>query len=126
MRSVARGEKGQAAVELALLLPLIVLILLLIAQIGLVVEHQILVVHAAREGAREAAVNSSAKSIESIVRRRVVLDDNRLRVVIKRSKVVGGDANVQVFYSDPTNVPLVGKLIPDVKLASEVTTRVEP
>jgi Flp pilus assembly protein TadG len=44
-------------VELALVLPLVLLLLLGVVQVGLVVRDQILVVHAAREAAREAAVD---------------------------------------------------------------------
>jgi len=57
-----RGKevKGQASVELALVLPLVVVLLLVVVQVGLVVRDQILVVHAAREAAREAAVDTSA------------------------------------------------------------------
>ena len=52
-----RGDEGQAAVELALVLPLVVALLLAVVQVGLIVRDQVLVVHAAREAAREAAVD---------------------------------------------------------------------
>ena len=55
-----RGDGGQASVELALVLPLVVLLLLAVVQLGLLVRDQILVVHAAREAAREAAVDPAA------------------------------------------------------------------
>src|SRR4029078_2878808 len=43
--------RGQATVELALVLPLVVFALLAILQVGLVVRDQVAVVHAAREAA---------------------------------------------------------------------------
>ena len=43
--------------ELALVLPLVVALLLAVVQVGLIVRDQVLVVHAAREAAREAAVD---------------------------------------------------------------------
>ena len=49
--------------ELALALPLIALLLLAIVQVGLVVRDQVLLTHAAREAAREAAVNPSADAV---------------------------------------------------------------
>ena len=52
----ARGQRGQAAVELALVLPLVALVLLAVVQVGLIVRDEVLVLHAAREGARAAAV----------------------------------------------------------------------
>ena len=52
-----RGDRGQAMVETALVLPLVVLFLLAVVQVGLVVRAQVLVTHAAREAARAAAVD---------------------------------------------------------------------
>ena len=47
-----REDGGQAAVELALVLPMVCTLLLAVVQVALVVHAQLLVVHAAREGAR--------------------------------------------------------------------------
>ena len=47
-------DAGQAAVEVALVLPFLALVLLLVVQTALVVRDQVLVVHAAREAARAA------------------------------------------------------------------------
>ena len=51
------GEGGQSTVELVLLIPVVVLALLLVLQVALVARAQVLVVDAAREGARAAAVD---------------------------------------------------------------------
>jgi hypothetical protein len=51
------GDHGQSTVEFALILPLVVLVVLFIVQAGFVVRDQVLVSHAAREGARAAAVD---------------------------------------------------------------------
>ena len=56
MRQRLRGSRGQATVELALTFPLVVLLLLMVVQLGLVIHAQLLAIHAAREGARAAAV----------------------------------------------------------------------
>ena len=50
-------ERGQATVEFALVLPLILFGLMAILQVGLVVRDQVAVVHAAREAARAASVD---------------------------------------------------------------------
>src|SRR5207247_8954779 len=60
-RATTRDD-GQAAVELALVLPLVALLLLVLVQVGLVVRDQVLVVHAAREAAREAAVDAAPEA----------------------------------------------------------------
>ena len=57
---IARGsreEEGQATVELALLLPVVVVLLLAVLQLGLVARDVVLVAHAAREASRVAAVD---------------------------------------------------------------------
>ena len=55
--NTARRQGGQATVEFAFLLPLIVLAALAVIQVGLVVRDQMGVVHAAREAVRAASVN---------------------------------------------------------------------
>ena len=120
-----KNDKGQAAVELALLLPVIVLFLLLLIQVGFVVEHQILVVHAAREAARQGAVDASAKDIEQVARSRVALDSSHLHITVQRDNKVGGQVHATVNYNDPTNVAMIGKLLPDIDLSATVSMRVE-
>ena len=51
-----REERGQAIVEFALILPILVFLLVALVQFGLVVEAGTTVADAAREGARSAAV----------------------------------------------------------------------
>lgn len=55
--AITGGEAGQAAVELALVLPLMVLILLIIVDFGRVFTTYVAVANAAREGARYCALH---------------------------------------------------------------------
>ena len=48
-------ERGSAVVEFALVLPLVLVVLLGIVEVAVVARSEIQLVHAAREGAREAA-----------------------------------------------------------------------
>lgn len=57
-----RAERGQATVEFALILPLLVLCVAGIVWVGNIVTLQVRVEHAAREGARAAAVEPGAAS----------------------------------------------------------------
>ncbi|MGI9032070.1 MAG: TadE/TadG family type IV pilus assembly protein, partial [Ilumatobacteraceae bacterium] len=57
-RARARGAGGQAAVELALVLPVVVVFLLGLLQVALVARDQLAVELAAREGARAALVSA--------------------------------------------------------------------
>lgn len=64
-----KNETGQAVVELAITLPLLIVILCGIIDYGWIITNQNAVDHSAREGARFAIVNSSgsgaAQAIES-------------------------------------------------------------
>jgi len=57
-----RDDRGQATVELALVLPILVLLLAGIVWVGQLMATQVQLEHAAREGARAAAVEPAAAS----------------------------------------------------------------
>jgi Flp pilus assembly protein TadG len=121
-----RGDRGQATVELALVLPLVAALLLVLLQVGLVVRDRVLVTHAAREAARAAAVADHDRSIaaERGAVRSSDLTAEHLHVTT--SPVDGGDAvEVHVVYRSTTEVPLVGLLVPDLDLEADATMRVE-
>jgi Flp pilus assembly protein TadG len=118
-------ERGQAAVEVALVLPLLVSLALVLVQVGLVVRDQVLLVHAAREAAREAAVSPTTTDIGRAARGATALRETRLTVRVGDRGPPGGTVTVEVRYRSPTDVPLVGALIGDVRLTSRATMRVE-
>ncbi|TDL41385.1 TadE/TadG family type IV pilus assembly protein [Arthrobacter nitrophenolicus] len=57
-------EKGAVAVEMAILLPLLLLILMGIMEFGRVFNVQISLTHAAREGARHAAIHHHKSTLD--------------------------------------------------------------
>lgn len=120
-----RSQRGQATIELALVLPVIVLFALIVLQVGLVATDQLLVQHAAREGARAAAVDPTLDAAST-----AVSTANRLQSARTSTRLAGGTdrgdrVTVTVIYQAPTDVPLVGRLIDDVTLTGQVTMRVE-
>jgi len=120
-----RPQRGQATVELALVLPAVAAALLAVVQVGLVVRDQVLVVHAAREAARAAAVDPSDGAARDAAAAATGLDPARLRVALGPQRAPGDRLTVTVTYTAPTRVPLVGALVGDLRLRAEVTTRVE-
>ena len=126
MSRTRRGDRGQATVELALVLPLVAVLVLVVLQVGLVVRDHVLVEHSAREAARAASVADADRS--SAANRAAVraadLDAGRLRV---SSNVTDGGERVAVHidYRSATDVPLVGLLLPDVELRGDAVMRVE-
>ena len=120
-----REDGGQASVELALVLPLVVIVLLAVVQLGLLVRDQILVVHAAREAAREAAVDASADAPRRAALASSTLDGSRLTVSSTGRGPAGSRVRVEVTYRAPTAVPLLGAAVGDLTLRASATMRVE-
>ena len=118
-------EGGQASVEAALVLPLVITMILAVVQVGLVVRAEVLVTHAAREAARAAAVNADPQAAVSAAKLATTLDGERMTVAVRGRDGPGSRVQVEVTYSLPTDVPLVGSLLGDVTLHAEATMRVE-
>lgn len=121
----ARGDGGQASVELALVLPLVFLLLLAIVQVGLLVRDQILVVHAAREAVREAAVDPDPDAPGRAATASSDLDAARTTVRTTGRGSAGSRVRADVTYRAATAVPLVGAMMGDVTLRATATMRVE-
>jgi hypothetical protein len=120
-RSRVRHEAGQATVEFALLLPVVVLALLAIGQVGLVVRDELGVVHAAREAARAVSVDPDPEVAVRAAHRTLP----RSTVEVGPRPEVGGEISVTVRYRSVTKLPLVGPLFPDPELHATSTMRVE-
>jgi uncharacterized protein (UPF0333 family) len=117
----AAGEGGQATVEFALVLPLIVLAALAVIQVGLVVRDQMGVVHAAREAARAASVDRDPGAAARAAHRTLP----GATVDVGARPEVGHEITVTVQYHAVTNLPVVGVLFPDPDLHASATMRVE-
>lgn len=123
----ARGasDRGQAAVEVALVLPLVAVLALVLLQVTLVVRDQVLVIHAAREGAREAAVSDEPGAARRAALAGASLGPERLEVESSGRAGPGSRVRVEIRYRSPTDVPLVGRLVGDVALSGSASMRVE-
>lgn len=120
-----RRDTGQAAVELALCLPLVMLLLLGVVQVAMVVRGELLVQHAAREGARAASVSatpapSAARAVEAALGTAGMDADGA------STAVAGGQVRVTVRATTRTDVPLVGALVGDVSHRAAVAMVLEP
>lgn len=115
-----RGDEGQSTVELALALPLVAVLALLVAQVAVVARAQVLVAHAAREAARAAVVahgDPGAAALDG-ARRAGGLDPRRLEVGVSDD---GRRLTAEVRYRAPTDVAVVGPLLPSPTLRARVT-----
>ena len=124
VRSRQRADNsGQAAVELAMVLPLIVALLMLLLEAGLVARDQVMVVHAAREAARVAAVDPSTSAAVEAARSSSGLDD--LEVLVRGRGAAGSRVTVTVRYREPGRIPMLGAITSHVVLEASATMRVE-
>lgn len=126
MTGARRGsDEAQATVELALLLPVVVLLLLAVVQVGLVARDLVLVTHACREAVRAAATDSTPDAALDAARASSGLDGDRLTVRTSGRGAAGSRVRVVVRYRSVTAVPIVGALLGDRSVESSATMRVE-
>lgn len=125
-RRAARGaDRGQSTTELALLLPVVVVLLLAVLQLGLVARDVVLVTHAAREAARAAAVDGTPRAAQRAASAASGLLPDRMRVVATGRNGPGSRVRVRVTYRIPTSVPIIGPLLPDPSVTASASMRVE-
>lgn len=125
-RRSRRGEEGQATVELALTLPVVAVLLLAIVQVTVIVRDHVLVTHAARVAVREAAVDRRPASVVNAARSAAPgLKADRLSTETSHHRGSSGTVTVAVTYVSETDVPLVGPLLPDIRLVANASIQDE-
>lgn len=107
--------------ELALTMPFICTLLMGVVQVAVVARDRLTVQIAAREGARAAAVSARRDAAVTAAEAAVTLRPLRVRVTDD-----GRAVRVTVAYTDHTDVPLIGVLLPDVEVEATVAMAVEP
>ncbi|HEX5029790.1 MAG TPA: TadE/TadG family type IV pilus assembly protein [Gaiellaceae bacterium] len=132
-------EDGQAFVELALVLPVLLLLLLGVIQFGNVFRDYIALTDATRVGARQASVSRSIQPeatriplvVSKVQRAAVNLDASKMTITVTPVKVDGvtpgweesGDVTVRSTY--PFKIDMFGLVLYDGLLQSRTTERVE-
>lgn len=110
--------------ELALCLPLILVLLLGVVQVGVLVVDRVAVAQAAREAARRAAVDPDPTAIRQAALSGGLVPD-RLQVLVGPRPPPGGLVEVRVRYRAATDVPLVGPLMASVDFEARAAMAVE-
>ena len=116
---------GQSTVELALLLPVVLVLLLAVLQVGLLARDVVLVTHASREAARAAAVDGAPGAAREAALASSGLHADRLDVLVEGRSGPGSRVRVEVSYRAPTSVPIIGAILGDRAIRSSATMRVE-
>jgi len=117
------NERASAVVEFALVLPLVLVVLLGIVEVAVLARSEIQLVHAAREGAREAAASPDTRRAAAAVRSALGQAGASARVSVRRPANVGDKAIVSVSIKHTVAAPIFGGFSLDLKATS--TMRVE-
>jgi len=122
-RTLRRGDdRGQAVVELALVLPLIVVFVGAGLQVAVVARDQLAIEYVAREAARAAAVSADPGQAARAAADRVT----GLSPIDVAVNVAGEVVRVRVRYVNVTDLALVGAAIGDVTLEATAAMAWEP
>lgn len=111
-----RKKRGQSAVELAITMPILLLILCGIIEFGWIISHRMILSYTSREGARYAAVNTTNENIEDNTVQRVrsvapahIRDELEITVIFTDvHDVRSGDIEVVVKTDLKTLTPIGG------------------
>ena len=127
MRTRREPEGGTAAVEFALVLPLLMVVALALVQTGLLVRDRVLVEAAARAAARATAVQDDASAIRAAALAAAPsLDGAAVGIDVERRGARGEPVTVSLRYASSVRVPFVGWLFgPSVTMATSTTARQE-
>jgi Flp pilus assembly protein TadG len=125
-----QNESGQAMVELALVLPVLVLILLAIIQLGLLYNHYVTITDAARAAARMAAVSRSAPDPVGAATQAARdsasdLDQTQLNVTVTPGLPWSNGGQVTVTTTYPYSINLLGVVVKSGTITSTTKERIE-
>jgi Flp pilus assembly protein TadG len=116
--------------ELALALPVLLLLFSGMVVFGQIYNNHLLVTNAAREGARAGVTGASGSEIQQVVAQRApTLDPSRLTVTVSPSdagRTIGGALTVRVQYGVPIYIPVYSMVLPNpFPVSSAVAMRIE-
>ncbi|KKM11911.1 hypothetical protein SY88_06665 [Clostridiales bacterium PH28_bin88] len=125
-----KEQRGQGLAELALLLPVLLLLVMGMMEFGRVSHAYLAVTNAAREGARAAAVGAPDAQIIDVVKASAgSLAGNSLEITIdpqESSRQRGQPVRVAVRYGVAIISPVIQSVVPNpVWVTGETSMRVE-
>ncbi|MFZ3101527.1 MAG: TadE family protein [Desulfitobacteriaceae bacterium] len=115
-KELERKENGQALVEMALILPLLLVLIFGSIEIGRICFVSITINNAARIGARSASVGEDDSMIRKAIEDSIILNKSALTIQISPSanqRYSGGGVTVNVSYPVQLIAPLINRIIPN-------------
>ena len=117
----SRLDRGQATVEFALTIPVLVIALLGVIQVFVILVDRIHLVHVTRDAARAASVGDDPRSAAEMVIDRS-FPDREISLTVSTSDDV---VTVEMVLSNPTDVPIIGRFLPEVELRESLSMLAE-
>lgn len=132
MSEIRREKKicGQAVVETAIVLPVLILLLAGIIDFGLLFNNYLIISNAAREGARLAAVGAEDSDIDTRISNLTsTLNQAEITVEVNPSEGLrrsGSDVQISISYNNELVTPIISSILPNpVRLNASATMRME-
>jgi Flp pilus assembly protein TadG len=130
MTNKLKNERGQTMTELALVLPILVVLVLAIAQFGVAFNNYVTLTDAARAAARKGAVSRNSSSPASDCQQAGYAAGGNLKnpgsdFVVSCSSSWSPGSDVTVTASYPYSISLLGFVVASGNLNSTMKERVE-
>jgi Flp pilus assembly protein TadG len=115
------SDHGQATVEFALTIPVLLVVLLGAVQVFVVLVDRLHLVHVTRDATRAASVSADpTRAVSRVIERAWPGRDVSYRV-----NDDGELVSVRVELVNSTDVPIIGRFLPDVRLTESLTMLVD-
>ena len=128
IKKIHRNDKGQSMVEMAIILPVLLLILFAIFEFGRILGAYMLIHDLARDGVRYGVVGMSDQSIKDhIMEHDSFLNINSDDINITPSiRTLGSALTVGIDYEIEIITPIISSIVPNpINLRAEYVMRVE-
>lgn len=126
-RRRGKRDRGQATVEMALVLPILIWLLIGLVDIARMANAYLIIQHASREAVRLGITGASDTQIaQRALAQSTTLDRTRLTITVTPtgSRTTGSDVTVAIRYHYKV-LALMGIIGTDVPLATQLSARVE-
>ncbi|MBU2598175.1 MAG: pilus assembly protein [Actinobacteria bacterium] len=123
---IIKNEKGASAVEFAIILPILIMLVFGIFQFGIAYNNYITITHAAREGARRAAVDLNNPDLKDIIIERaypIPITEDDIIITTPEGTNIGDPVEVEITYNITIEIPLVGSW--NIPLTNKAVMRLE-
>lgn len=125
-----KKKKGQALIEFAILLPILLLIIMGIAEFGIMLNSYLTIQNASREGARQGIMGASDQEITQVVLDSLDnLDVTKVDLEITpiySNRKPGDELKIKVDYQYDLIIPIIKNIVGgSVNLTGQTSMRVE-